>query len=65
MTVFATSAVAGTFAGSALHRYLPEKTIKLALGLFLAAIATYIIALRVWSSRTPRMTSGKRGVRDA
>ena len=44
MTVFATSAVVGTFAGSALHRYLPEKTVKLALGLFLAAIATYIIA---------------------
>ena len=44
MTVFATSAVVGTFAGSALHRYLPEKTVKLGLGLFLAAIATYIIA---------------------
>lgn len=43
MAVFATSAVFGTFAGSALHRYLPEKTVKLALGLFLATIATYII----------------------
>ena len=27
MAVFATSAVCGTFAGSALHRYLPEKTL--------------------------------------
>ncbi len=43
MALFAGTAIAGTFAGSALHKHLASGVIKLALGAFLAIAATYMI----------------------
>ena len=47
MGVFAATAVAGTFAGSALHSRLSVETIRKGLGLFLVIIATYILWQRL------------------
>ena len=47
MGVFAATAVAGTFVGSALHSRLSVETMRKALGLFLVAIATSILWQRL------------------
>ncbi|MHB8255266.1 MAG: sulfite exporter TauE/SafE family protein [Acidiferrobacter sp.] len=47
MGVFAASAIAGTFAGSALHNRLSVDAIRIGLGIFLATVATYILWQRL------------------
>lgn len=47
MGVFAATAVAGTFAGSALHSRLSVETIRKGLGLFLLTIAIYMLWQRL------------------